>query len=197
MSFCLHIIILSSNYVPTSCLYTRKAELEVFNATLLRNAGERKWTITHGFQSSKNSTQKSPEGRHVSFYTRWKLLLPNTLQKLTWWECIQSELCLSYTSASASVKLLWLRQAYWIHWYKSYLKKSMLTNVKRRRWFWGHFCFNFLSSFSFTEGFTWHSFLIYVYPLQINETYNLFFPQRSFLHFISLFILQSIYLSNK
>lgn len=105
----------------------------------------------YAWLSIQKKTQKSPEGRHVSFYTRWKLLLPNTLQTLTWWACIQSGLCLSYTSTCTSVKLLWLRQAYWIHRYKSYFKKSMLTNVKRKRWFWGHFCFNFLSSFSFTE----------------------------------------------
>lgn len=125
--FFLHIFIPSSNYVPTSCLYTRKAELKVLKAMLLRNAGKRKWMITHGFQSSKNSTQKSPEGRHVSFYTRWKLLLPNTVQILTWWDCIQSGLCLSYTSTCASVKMLWLRQAYWIHWYKSYFKKNQCS----------------------------------------------------------------------
>lgn len=42
MSFCLHIFILSSNYVPTSCLYTRKAELEVSKATLFKKCWGKK-----------------------------------------------------------------------------------------------------------------------------------------------------------
>lgn len=153
--------------MPTSCLHTKKAELQLLKATLL-NAGERKW-LRMAFNPAKTQHKNHLKGG-MSASTQDKSSAAKHCAELTWWACIQSELCL-YTSTCTSVKWLWLRRAYWIHRFKSYFKKSMLTSVKRKkRWFWGHFCFSFLSSFSFTEGFTWHNFLIYVYPLQINET---------------------------